>query len=543
MDTAVRPLVEELRRRGIDYRGVLYAGLMLTPDGPKVIEYNVRFGDPETQVVLPLLAGDAAELFLAVANGDLGGAAPRPSRGEAAVCVVLASQGYPEHPRLGDTIEGLDGAGQSVAAVDGVTVFHAGTRRHSPDGPFHTAGGRVLGVTAVAPTLEQARERAYAATAPIEWEGMQMRHDIAARLPAHRSGPGRGRVIPRYAPADMAALFSDTARFSLWLEVELLATEAQAALGVVPAEDAATCRAKAPTVDDVFVADVLEREKVTDHDVAAFVDVVQERIGAPAGSHIHYGLTSSDVVDTALCATLTRAADLLLADLDAFVAALKARALELMRRPRHRPHPRHARRAHDVRGQVRAVGAAGRPRPAPPARRPATAIAVGKLSGAVGTYSNIDPEVEAQVCAALGLTPVPATQVISRDRHAEYFYACAVHRGDGRAHVHRDPAPGPQRAGRGGGALRRRAEGQLVHAAQAQPDPLGAPVRAGPPAARLSRRRARGRGPVARARHLAQLGRAGGAARRVPAGLLHAAQGDRPGGRPGGPPRACAART
>jgi len=150
-------------------------------------------------------------------------------------------------------------------------------------------------------------------------------------------------MIPRYAPADMAALFSDTARFSLWLEVELLATEAQAALGVVPAEDAATCRAKAPTVDEVFVADVLAREKITDHDVAAFVDVVQERIGAPAGSHIHYGLTSSDVVDTALCATLTRAADLLLADLDAFVAALKVRAMELLHVPvTGRTHGMHA---------------------------------------------------------------------------------------------------------------------------------------------------------------------------------------------------------
>ncbi len=141
----------------------------------------------------------------------------------------------------------------------------------------------------------------------------------------------------------MAALFSDAARFSMWLEVELLATEAQAAVGVVPQDEAATCRAKAPTVDDVFVADVLEREKVTDHDVAAFVDVVQERIGAPAGSHIHYGLTSSDVVDTALCATLTRAADLLLVDLDAFVAALKARALELLHVPvTGRTHGMHA---------------------------------------------------------------------------------------------------------------------------------------------------------------------------------------------------------
>ena len=152
----------------------------------------MRFGDPEAQVVLPLLAGDAAELFLAVANGDLDAAAPPAFSGESAVCVVLASQGYPEHPRLGDTIEGLTGAGQSVADVEGVTVFHAGTRRHSPDGPFYTAGGRVLGVTAVAPTLGQARERAYAATAPIDWEGMQMRHDIAARA-GRRAGRRRGR--------------------------------------------------------------------------------------------------------------------------------------------------------------------------------------------------------------------------------------------------------------------------------------------------------------------------------------------------------------
>ena len=183
MDAAVLPLVEELRRRGIDYRGVLYAGLMLTADGPKVIEYNVRFGDPEAQVVLPLLASDAAELFLAVADGDAGRIGPATLLGEAAVCVVLASQGYPEHPRTGDTIEGLDASGQSVAAVDGVTVFHAGTGRHSPDGPFHTAGGRVLGVAATAPTLDEARRRADAVAAPIDWEGMQMRHDIAARVP------------------------------------------------------------------------------------------------------------------------------------------------------------------------------------------------------------------------------------------------------------------------------------------------------------------------------------------------------------------------
>jgi phosphoribosylamine--glycine ligase len=181
MDTAVLPLVDELARRGIDYRGVLYAGLMLTDDGPRVIEYNVRFGDPEAQVVLPLLASDPAELFLAVAEGELGAVDPPAFSGDAAVCVVLAAQGYPEHPRSGDTIEGLTPSGQSVAAVEGVTVFHASTRRHNAAGPFHTAGGRVLGVTATAPTLGQARERAYAAAAPIDWEGMQMRRDIAAR--------------------------------------------------------------------------------------------------------------------------------------------------------------------------------------------------------------------------------------------------------------------------------------------------------------------------------------------------------------------------
>jgi adenylosuccinate lyase len=231
-------------------------------------------------------------------------------------------------------------------------------------------------------------------------------------------------MIPRYSPEDMAALFSDTARFALWLEVELLSTEAEAALGVVPAEDAATCRIKAPVVDDLFVAEVLEREKVTDHDVAAFVDVVQERIGAPAGSFIHFGLTSSDVVDTALCATLTKAADLLLSELDAFVLALKTRALELL-------HVPVAGRTHGMQAEPTTFGVkfalwalqADRDRRRLRAAR--EAVAVGKLSGAVGTYSNIDPEVEARVCAALGLTPVPATQVIARDRHAQYLAACA----------------------------------------------------------------------------------------------------------------------
>ena len=120
-------------------------------------------------------------------------------------------------------------------------------------------------------------------------------------------------MIPRYAPAAMAELFSDEARFAMWLRVELLATEGWAEVGDVPAEAAAACRARAPHVDAAFVEAVAERERTTDHDVAAFVDVVQAAIGQPEGSWIHYGLTSSDVVDTALCATLTRASDLLIA--------------------------------------------------------------------------------------------------------------------------------------------------------------------------------------------------------------------------------------
>jgi len=232
-------------------------------------------------------------------------------------------------------------------------------------------------------------------------------------------------MIPRYSPPDMAALFTDAARFGLWLEVELLATEAQAAVGVVPAEDAAACRAKAPVVDEVFVADVLEREKVTDHDVAAFVDVVQDRIGAPAGSYIHYGLTSSDVVDTALSATLARAADLLLTDLDGFVAALRTRALELMDVPvTGRTHGMHAEPT--TFGAKFALWALQADRDRRRMRQARAGIAVGKLSGAVGTYSNIEPAVEAHVCAALGLTPVPATQVISRDRHAELLWATSA---------------------------------------------------------------------------------------------------------------------
>jgi len=231
-------------------------------------------------------------------------------------------------------------------------------------------------------------------------------------------------VIPRYSPADMAALFSDESRMAMWLEVELLAVEGLARVGVVPPAAAAAVRARAPRVDPALVAEVAERERVTDHDVAAFVDVVQDRIGRPEGSWVHYGLTSSDVVDTAQCATLVAAADLLLAASGELVAALRARAEELIDVPVvGRTHGMHAEPT--TFGAKLALWALQADRDRQRLRAARRRVAVGKLSGAVGTYSNIDPAVEAYVCAALGLRPVPATQVISRDRHAEYLYACA----------------------------------------------------------------------------------------------------------------------
>ena len=231
-------------------------------------------------------------------------------------------------------------------------------------------------------------------------------------------------MIRRYSPEDMAALFSDEARFRAMLEVELLATEALVQQGLVPADDAVACRTRAPQIDSAFVVAVDEREAVTNHDTAAFVDVVQQSIGAPEGSWIHYGLTSSDVVDTALCWQLTKAADLLLEASAGLVAVLVRRAHELIDVPVvGRTHGMHAEPT--TFGAKMALFALAAERDRVRLARAREAIAVGKLSGAVGTYSNIDPAVEEFVCGALGLQPVPATQVIARDRHAELLYACA----------------------------------------------------------------------------------------------------------------------
>jgi adenylosuccinate lyase len=231
-------------------------------------------------------------------------------------------------------------------------------------------------------------------------------------------------MIDRYSLPEIAEIFSDRSKFARYLEIELLATEAQAKLGVVPQTDAQTCRAKAPHVDDTFVQQVAERELVTDHDVAAFVDVVQSAIGMPAGAWIHHGLTSTDVVDTAWCWMLKDGAELILGAMNELVSKLQ----ELAQQHRDsvmigRTHGIHAEPT--TFGVKVALWALQVDRDRARMRAAREAIAVCKLSGAVGTYSNISPDVEAHVAKSLGLVAVPATQVVARDRHAEFLWACA----------------------------------------------------------------------------------------------------------------------
>jgi phosphoribosylamine--glycine ligase len=165
-----------LQAEGIEYRGVLYAGLMLTDRGTQVLEFNCRFGDPETQVVLPRLKTDLVEALDATLDGRLD-RLPLEWEHDAAVCVVLAAAGYPGTYQRGQPIAGL----KEAAQLDKVCVFHAGTRQN-PRGGIMTDGGRVLGVTALGPTVPQAARQAYAAVGRIHFDGAQFRRDIAARL-------------------------------------------------------------------------------------------------------------------------------------------------------------------------------------------------------------------------------------------------------------------------------------------------------------------------------------------------------------------------
>ena len=175
MDRFVEPVLATLRAEGIDYRGALYAGLMVTPDGLKLVEYNVRFGDPEAQVVLPRLSSDLVDLLAAAADGDLGSRQPT-FIADAAVCVVGAAPGYPEAPRTGAIIDALDAADD----LADVLVFCAGVDR-DVDGRLISAGGRVLDIVGFGPTLAVARERAYEGVRRVGFSGMRFRNDIAAK--------------------------------------------------------------------------------------------------------------------------------------------------------------------------------------------------------------------------------------------------------------------------------------------------------------------------------------------------------------------------
>ncbi len=166
-----RPVIEQLAQRGTPFVGVLFAGLMLTEDGPKVLEFNCRFGDPETQSILPRLGGELLSALAAAAAGDLSGV-ELPTRPEAAVTVVLAAGDYPERNDHGSEITGVEEAEHL-----GALVFHAGTARRGTT--LVTSGGRILNVTATGPTLASARERAYAACDRIEFAGVRLRRDIA----------------------------------------------------------------------------------------------------------------------------------------------------------------------------------------------------------------------------------------------------------------------------------------------------------------------------------------------------------------------------
>ena len=228
-------------------------------------------------------------------------------------------------------------------------------------------------------------------------------------------------MISRYDVPEVSAVWSDEARLGHWLEIELLTVQAWSELGVVPEADAAACRSRASFTVDA----VLERERVTRHDIAAFVDVVAASIG-DEGRWLHYGLTSSDVLDTAFGLQLRAAADLLLARLERLLTVVKRQALA------HRDTPIIG-RSHGVHaeptsfGHKLAVWAFELDRDRERLRHAREAISVGAISGVVGSYSAVDPRVEQLVCARLGLTPAEvSTQVIQRDRHAEYMASIAI---------------------------------------------------------------------------------------------------------------------
>ncbi|RME14656.1 MAG: adenylosuccinate lyase, partial [Alphaproteobacteria bacterium] len=231
-------------------------------------------------------------------------------------------------------------------------------------------------------------------------------------------------MIPRYSRPEMTAIWDPATKFRIWYEIEAHACDAQAELGVIPRENAeAVWKAKDARFD---VARIDEIEAVTRHDVIAFLTHLAEHIGAEEARFVHQGMTSSDVLDTALNVQLVRAADILLDDLDRVLAALKKRAFE------HKMTLRIG-RSHGIHAEPTTMGLtfarfyAEMDRAKNRLEKARWEVATGAISGAVGTFANIDPRVEEHVCKMMGLRPEPiSTQVIPRDRHAMFFATLGV---------------------------------------------------------------------------------------------------------------------
>ncbi|MFZ9117941.1 MAG: adenylosuccinate lyase [Paracoccaceae bacterium] len=231
-------------------------------------------------------------------------------------------------------------------------------------------------------------------------------------------------MIPRYSRPEMVNIWSPETKFRIWFDIEAHACDAMAAIGVIPSENAkAVWKAKDVEFD---VARIDEIEAVTKHDVIAFLTHLAEIVGSDEARFVHQGMTSSDVLDTCLNVQLVRAADILIADLDALLEALKRRAFE------HKDTVRIG-RSHGIHAEPTTMGLtfarfyAGMDRNRTRMLTARAEIATGAISGAVGTFANIDPRVEKHVCEKLGLTPEPiSTQVIPRDRHAAFFAAMGV---------------------------------------------------------------------------------------------------------------------
>ena len=426
MATVVQPAVDAMRRRGTPYQGLLYAGLCLTAAGVRVVEFNARFGDPETQVVLDRLGTPLSGLLYAAATGGLAGLDPLRWRAGAAVTVVIAGRGLP----------GAAG--------------HRGC--HQRPGPIRTRAGRVC---SAGRHVHRARRRSPVQRRPgaehrrhrRKYRGRTRRclrsggkDPDARRLVArrHRRGRGAGNrhgrrwhaerrrdrvVISRYTLPEMGRVWSDAHKYELWCRVETLVLEANAAAGTVPADSVAPVRAAPPPTPEA----VAEVEAVTDHDVIAFLTAWADNTSPrSAAAYVHFGMTSSNLVDTALAVQLTEATDILLAKATPLVAVLRDHALA--HRATLRPGRTHGIHAEpDVWGHRVADFAFAAARARDRLRRARDAVAVGKLSGPVGNYSNISPEVEAAVMPALGLRPADvATQVVMRDGIAEWVSALAL---------------------------------------------------------------------------------------------------------------------